>query len=235
MGRGPVCGIMTRRGGGPAGAAGATGASGWAEATTGSVLAGTGSTGGADTTGDGTVAACSTTGAGAGCGATTGFAWLGAAATCGAAATGRSTGWDVDAGGCAGAATTGGRAMTGPTGGLVAMAGAGGGATILAPWRGNGTMRRGAIGVPCDGAEAGAEEGAAATRWGIPVAGTVDGGATTAAVGRGGAALMAASACLRSRIALSASPGFDTFERSNFGLVSVAGLFALTLRLPPLK
>src|ERR1700727_1976510 len=115
--------------------------------------------------------------------------------------------------------------MTGPTGGLVAMAGAGGGATILAPCRGRGTIRRGAMGVPWDGAEAGAEEGAAATRWGIPAAGTLDGGATTAAVGRGGAALMAASACLRSRIALSASPGFDTFERSNFGFASAVDLF----------
>jgi hypothetical protein len=46
---------------------------------------------------------------------------------------------------------------------------------------------------------------------------------------------MAASACLRSRIALSASPGFDTFDRSNFGFASAAGLFALTLRFPPLK
>jgi hypothetical protein len=44
---------------------------------------------------------------------------------------------------------------------------------------------------------------------------------------------MAASACLRSRIAFSASPGLETFDRSNFGLVSTGGLAAL-LRLPPL-
>ena len=125
--------------------------------------------------------------------------------------------------------------MTGPTGGLVAMAGEGGGATMLAPCRGSGTMRRGATCVPCDGTEAAVGGGAAATRGGVLAAGTVDGGATTAAAGRGGAALMAASACLRSRIALSASPGFDTFERSNLGLVSEAGLLALTLRFPPLK
>jgi hypothetical protein len=65
-------------------------------------------------------------------------------------------------------------------------------------------------------------------------AAAVEGGAATTAVGRGGAALAAASACLRSRMAFRASPGFETFERSNFGLTS-ADLLALVERLPPLK
>ena len=125
--------------------------------------------------------------------------------------------------------------MTGPTGGLVAMAGAGGGATMLAPWRGRGTMRRGPVVVAWAGGAAAGGGAAAATRGGAPAAGAVAGGATTAGVGRGGAALMAASACLRSRIALRASPGFDTFERSNFGFTSAACLFALVPRFPPLK
>jgi hypothetical protein len=120
--------------------------------------------------------------------------------------------------------------MTGPTGGLLAIAGAGAGITMLACWRGSGTMRRGAGGVDGDGIATEAE--GAAARGGAD--GTEDGGAATAA-GRGGAALMAASACLRSRIALSASPGFETFERSNFGLVSTWDLAAVLLRLPPLK
>jgi hypothetical protein len=34
-------------------------------------------------------------------------------------------------------------------------------------------------------------------------------------------------------MALSASPGFETFERSNFGLASTAGLAVLMGRLPP--
>jgi hypothetical protein len=36
-------------------------------------------------------------------------------------------------------------------------------------------------------------------------------------------------------MALSASPGFDTLDRSNFGLTSAGCLFALAVRLPPLK
>jgi hypothetical protein len=40
---------------------------------------------------------------------------------------------------------------------------------------------------------------------------------------------------LRSRIAFSASPGFETFDRSNFGFVSTVDLLAELLRLPPLK
>jgi hypothetical protein len=126
--------------------------------------------------------------------------------------------------------------MTGPAGGLLAMAGvAGGGATIFAACRGCGTMRRGA-GVAVAGADAaGAAEAAGAAARGAGAAGAEDGGAATTALGRGGAALAAASACLRSRIAFSASPGFETFERSNFGLISDACLLALEVRFPLLK
>jgi len=164
---------------------------------------------------------------------TTGFIGFaaGGATTAGTAATtrrsvgGRATG---------GATATGGRAMTGPTGGLLAMAGPGAGATMFAPWRGRGTMRRGAAGVAWAGAaeETGtAAGGAAITRGGT--AATEAGGGATTAVGRGGgAALAVASACLRSRIAFRASPGLDTLERSNFGLVSAVDRFA-PLLLPP--
>jgi hypothetical protein len=62
------------------------------------------------------------------------------------------------------------------------------------------------------------------------------GGAATTKAGRdGGADLMAASACLRSSIALTASPGLETLERSNFGLFSTAGLFEPAERPPALK
>ena len=103
------------------------------------------------------------------------------------------------------------------------MAGAAGGATMLACGRGCGTMRRGA---GCCRAVWRVAAGAAALRrrsrgdlaaHAAAATVTADGGATTA-VGRGGAALAAASACLRSRMALSASPGLETLERSNFGL-----------------
>jgi hypothetical protein len=40
---------------------------------------------------------------------------------------------------------------------------------------------------------------------------------------------------LRSRIAFRASPGFDTFDRSNFGLLSTAGRDVLALRDPPVR
>src|SRR5580704_9303254 len=99
-------------------------------------------------------------------------------------------------------------------------------------------MRRGAGGWVWEavwGCEtAVAAEGAAATLGGGGAAGTWAGGATTA-VGRGGAALAAASACLRSRMALRASPGLETLERSNFGLLSAGCLLAVLLLPPFLK
>jgi hypothetical protein len=134
-------------------------------------------------------------------------------------------------------APAGGRAMTGPTGGLLAIAGGGAGATIFACWRGSGTMRRGAAGPPC-GADVPADVGGVdTTAFGGEVTADADvGGAATTNAGRGGGAdLMAASACLRSRIALRASPGFETLERSNFGLLSAIGLFELAERPPALK
>jgi hypothetical protein len=150
-------------------------------------------------------------------------------------------GWVITGVVGAGATTTiGGFAITGPTGGLVAIAGVGAGATICAPWRGRGTMRRGA------GATATAAGGAATEALGLPavvpagLAGIADsvragGGATTAAERTGGALRAAASACLRSRMALSASPGFETCDRLNAGRASTRCFAELLLRKPPLK
>ena len=49
-----------------------------------------------------------------------------------------------------------------------------------------------------------------------------------------GGANRTASACLRSRMALAASPGFDTCERSNLGRASTGVLVAGELRPPRL-
>jgi hypothetical protein len=239
MGRGPVWGMMTRRAGGPVGATGSavgasaeasgaalvSGAEAIAEAGAGSAAGGVEMAAGVDAAGAEAVSA-------GGGGGVAGFVATGA--TGGAVTSGRlGDAW----GGVATA--TGGRAMTGPAGGLLAIAGGGAGATIFACWRGNGTMRRGAAapctpcvtGVPADAGEAGA------TAFGGVVTAEEDaGGAATTNAGRGGGAdLMAASACLRSRIALSASPGFETLERSNFGLLSATGLFEAAERPPALK
>jgi len=211
MGRGPVCGMMTRRTGGPDGA----GAS-----TTGSAA----ETAGASATGAAGSGAGATIGAGdgiAGAAASTGGAVGGTNFVAGGATTGTA---------CAGATDMGGRAITGPTGGLLAMAGAAAGTTMLACGRGCGTMRRGSdVAWGCDAGVAAVKEAALGAA--AEAAGTEAGGATTA-VGRGGAALAAASACLRSRMALSASPGLETLERSNFGLLSTGCLVA-ELLLPP--
>ena len=111
---------------------------------------------------------------------------------------------------------------------------------MIGAWgRGWGTMRRGGAGAAgwgWAGAGAGAAaKGAAATDLGVAATGGTEAGAATTAVGRGGKALAAASACLRSRMALSASPGLETLERSNFGLVSPGGLVAVPLLPPFLK
>jgi len=50
----------------------------------------------------------------------------------------------------------------------------------------------------------------------------------------GGAAFAAASACLRSRIAFRASPGFAAFDRSIFATVACCRPPLLGDRLPPL-
>ena len=229
MGRGPVCGMMTRRTGGADGALGSAGACAWAIGVGGSAVGEGAAGGGVWTVGEaatGAAAGASTGGAAGGAGLATG----GAAATTGGVA--------------GGATATGGRAITGPTGGLLAMAGADGGATMFACGRGCGTMRRGCAGGavwepgwdPVWGCDAAAVAGGAAATLGDAGGATVteDGGATTA-VGRGGAALAAASACLRSRMALSASPGLETLERSNFGLLSAGCLLAVPLLPPFLK
>jgi hypothetical protein len=233
MGRGPVCGMMTRRAGGPEGAAGSVVAAS-TEATSGAASASDTEAGaGVGSAAGGGVAVAVGASAGGGAGAT-GFAATGACATGWAAAV--TAGRSCDAWGGV-AATTGGRAMTGPMGGLLAMAGGGAGATMFACWRGRGTMRRGA-GDPACGAGVLADAGwaGAPALGGVATAGACAGGAATTNAGRaGGAALMAASACLRSRIALRASPGFETLERSNFGLLSTAGLFELAERPPALK
>ena len=129
--------------------------------------------------------------------------------------------------------------MTGPTGGLLAIAGAG--ATIFACCRGKGTMRRGAGTAVCAGAAVEATGAGAATLGGVEATGedaeAADGGgaATTKAGREGGVARTTASACFRSRIALSASPGLETLERSNFGLLSTAGRLGPVERPPDLK
>src|SRR5690242_20075120 len=91
-------------------------------------------------------------------------------------------------------------------------------------------MRRGAGCAEAAGGGAGAAAAA-----GRVVAAAAGGTAATTGRDTGGAAFAAASACLRSRIALSASPGFDTLERSNFGLLSTADLAAVAGRLPLLR
>jgi hypothetical protein len=97
-----------------------------------------------------------------------------------------------------------------------------------------GAGAEGAAGVAAAGAAVAV--GAAATgRAGTAATCAADGGATTAAGRGGGAALAAASACLRSRIAFSASPGLDTFERSNFGFASTAARFVVAAPRFPLK
>lgn len=223
--------MMTRRGAGPEGNGGAAGAASGAltgAAATSAGAAGDGTT--LDGAAGGTAAATETTGAEAAAGMTTGRGG-GAATPAGRAATAAGIG----------AATTGGFAITGPTGGLLAIAGAGGGATIFAFWRGKGTILRGAGGV-FGLAATGLGE---ATMLGVATATGAAGrpaGAATATAGadeataRGGTARTpAASACLRSRIAFIASPGFEMFDKSNFGFCSTACLGALVPRLLPLK
>jgi hypothetical protein len=242
--------MITRRAGGPGGAttagtastgAAAVSATGTAEVAETADSGSTAAAGTTDATGAvGAVAAGSTCAATGATGLTTGG---GGATTAGAAvagAAGTATGRSATGGVAGGATTTGGRAITGPTGGLLAIAGICGFMTIFAPWRGRGTIRRGAGGCPGTWGAGGADEvlggGAATTRGGreLTVA-AVGGGATTAGRCGGGTAFTADSACLRSRIALRASPGLDTFERSNFGLLSTVCRPAPLLRPPFLK
>lgn len=52
-------------------------------------------------------------------------------------------------------------------------------------------------------------------------------GGCTATVGRGGVLRASASACFRARIAFSASPGLEMWDRSNCGFVSTRGFVAV--------
>lgn len=207
MGRGPVCGIITRFAGG-------AGAAGVAEATTGSAV---GALTGADVemvaAGCSTVAACAggtSTAAGGACGTrgatgttleATGVAGF---ASCGALFAGTAT--TVEA---AANPDDGGFTITGPCGAREAMAGVGVGAevTIWGAWRGNGTILRGAGFEPAWAPAETETEGAALT--GVPaVAGLLPAGtaaeelpagaetvgfpgtaAAAVTVGRGGAAI----------------------------------------------
>jgi hypothetical protein len=211
-GRGPVCGIITRRGAG-ATCSGAVGSGLAADACT---CAG-GSTGAAGADAD----AIDTAAVGGG------------AATTGAFAT---TGPEGAAAEIAGRASvveppTGGFATTGPVGGFAAIAGVcGGAATMGAAWRGWGTILRGA-GLGASGA---ADTGAGGVAGVAGAAGRATGGAVAttgfagaAAGGMGRGATAADSCSFFCRIAFSTSPGFDTFDRSIFGLA------ALSPRAPP--
>ncbi len=104
-----------------------------------------------------------------------------------------------------------------------------------------GTIRRGA-GAAGAAAATGAAGigGAAGGAVGLTIGfaatgGRCTGGATVTAGRAGGADFAAISACLRSRIALSASPGFETCDRSNLGLVSTTAARGTALRAPRLK
>ena len=61
------------------------------------------------------------------------------------------------------------------------------------------------------------------------------GGATVTAGRCGGADFAAISACFRSRMAFSASPGLETCDRSNFGLLSTEAERGAEVRDPRLK
>ena len=164
MGRGPVCGMITRRGGGPAGAAGACCSS------TGGATAATGSEEGVGAGAEGTTGTCCTGTAGAGVAAEAMLPAAGGRTIAGAGVIGgeicRAGSVPTIAGRTGGVtgATVGraitGRAITGPDGGRLAIAGEGAGATMLAPWRGSGTIRRGAAGAGGAGEALGATDDA---------------------------------------------------------------------------
>ena len=99
-----------------------------------------------------------------------------------------------------------------------------------------GIIRRGATGpAAAGGGVAATTTGAAIETFGaigVEETGTCAGVATTAGGRGGGIDRAVASACFRSRIAFSASPGFETFDRSNFGTAATTGLLTVFVRLP---
>lgn len=111
---------------------------------------------------------------------------------------------------------------TGAAGGGTATGATGGCAATAGEWAITGVDGGGVGGAACGGFTA--------------MGGRFAGGATVTAGRGGGADLAAFSACLRSRIAFSASPGLDTWDRSNLGLVSeAAGVRTPDMRVPRLK
>ena len=154
-------------------------------------------------------------------------------------AVGAAAGAVFAAGAAVAGAATGGLAITGPAGGLLAIAG--GGATIVGPCLtvcGRILLGAGGAGgvtaafatgaavagcaVPAPAAFATAGEAATTGAPGLTAAAgaTVPGFATTGVGRAAGWLLASASCCLRSRIAFSASPGFEMCERLNAGFVS---------------
>jgi hypothetical protein len=119
----------------------------------------------------------------------------------------------VTAGRVEGTTPAGALATTGVDGGREAIAGDEGGTEIIwGAWRTGGTILRGS------GRAGVAGGGATATAVGAGLACTA--GGVVAAGGRTGAWLRraaASSSCFLARMAFSASPGFEMWERSTFG------------------
>ena len=222
--------MMTRLAGG-ATTAGVSGAAGAAASCGAADAAATGADGAATAAVGGAAVAAATGGAATGAEAT-GAAGAGAATTGGRATTGPAGGAAAMAGrgaaDAAGTAVTGGRATTGPAGGFAAIAGACGMGVVtkFGPWRGCGTMRRGAgvsaLGAATGDAAMGAEAtGAAAMGTALATGAAVVAG--PAAIGGreavgGGAAWTRtggrSTSSLRCWIAFRTSPGLDTRDQS---------------------
>jgi hypothetical protein len=205
-GRGPVCGIITRRGAAVCGWFRARPSVAWPAI--GSEICGcVASALGAELTAvgagvDSAFTTCETPAAATGVSGAVGLTNTGAPLT---GVAGRTSPC-----GCAAAPWTGGFAITGPVGGLAAIAGTeGGGAiTMRGSCRGCGTIFRGAGGAAST-ADRCAGAGGVAGAAGVGAA-----GGAAAATGRG---LGDAASSLRRRISRIASPGFDTCDQSIFG------------------
>ena len=204
-GRGPVCGTIMRRAGCSAGAAGCRDAGGCVVAGASGALAG---------------GAASRTG-----GAETGASTTGSATATGGEETSAGEVGAKDASGGAKAGASGGGAA-----GAASATTAGGGATA-AGGRSGGRRCATLSGVTIRGARSGAV-GAAGGVGGATV--RAAGGRVTIARGGGGAAGVS-TASLRARMAFSASPGLEIFERSIFGRnSSPPGRVRLAAAPPPL-
>jgi hypothetical protein len=242
-GRGPVCGITTRRIGGAAGSAAwsVVRCAGWREtappaetsgatwaSTSGAVAdpsiagpvltaemgASTATGGGAATTGAAAASAVTGAAGGVACG------FVAGAACSIAGGTSRTGGFTTTAIG-GGTTATAGRAVTAPAGAL-ATTGPAGGRDAMAGACGAVTMGgagRGAGTIFRGSGRAGAAGGAAATTAGF------EGAAVAAGAGRAGVWLLRASAsssCFLARMAFITSPGLETWERSILGAIVCA-------------